>query len=275
MLGKKIQNARKNKDITQEELADKANLAYSTIAKIERGAIADPSFSTIVSITKALDLPISDLATVKTPTHSPTAIKPKEKIKFVYCDVNGVLVRFFQKAFVSMAEKCELNPEVVESAFWHYNAAANVGEMTTAQFNKAMAKHLNVPKIDWEAEYMAAVEPVLAMHECLKEVAKTTKVGLLTNIFPKFVPSMINTGLIPDLDYSVIIDSSQVGHVKPEPEIYAVAQEKAGVSGSQILFIDDSRTNLMAAELLGWHVLWFDDYRPTESVKRVRSAIKI
>jgi len=29
----------------------------------------------------------------------------------------------------------------------------------------------------------------------------------------------------------------------------------------------------MAAERLGWHVLWFDDYRPSESVKRVRATL--
>ena len=36
----------------------------------------------------------------------------------------------------------------------------------------------------------------------------------------------------------------------------------------------NSRTNLMAAEKMGWKVLWFDDYNPTESVNRVHSALE-
>ena len=42
----------------------------------------------------------------------------------------------------------------------------------------------------------------------------------------------------------------------------------------EILLVDDSRVNLMAAEKHGWHVLWFDDYRPDESSKRVRDALE-
>jgi len=30
---------------------------------------------------------------------------------------------------------------------------------------------------------------------------------------------------------------------------------------------------VMAAQKLGWKVLWFDDYRPEDSVKRIKSAL--
>ena len=113
------------------------------------------------------------------------------------------------------------------------------------------------------------------MHDCLKETIKTAKVGLLSNIFAGFIEDMIKQGLVPDLDYDCIVDSSQVGAIKPEAKIYEIAEKKSGYSGSQILFIDDSRTNLMAAGRFGWRVLWFDDYRPEESVQRVSAALKL
>ena len=62
---------------------------------------------------------------------------------------------------------------------------------------------------------------------------------------------------------------------KPEPEMYAIAETKAGAQPSEILLVDDDRTNLMAAEHAGWHVLWFDDYRPDESILRIRDALTI
>ena len=42
-LGKAIQQARQNAGLTQQELCHKAELSYSTLAKIERGAIKTPS----------------------------------------------------------------------------------------------------------------------------------------------------------------------------------------------------------------------------------------
>ena len=62
--------------------------------------------------------------------------------------------------------------------------------------------------------------------------------------------------------------------IKPEQKIYEIAAGLTGVKPSEILLIDDSRPNLMAAEKMGWKVLWFDDYRIDESIDRVRSALQ-
>ena len=49
----------------------------------------------------------------------------------------------------------------------------------------------------------------------------------------------------------------------------------AGCPPSEILLVDDARTNLMAAEKHGWRVLWFDDYRPEESIGRIKDALEL
>lgn len=92
---------------------------------------------------------------------------------------------------------------------------------------------------------------------------------------PGFIDAMLARDLLPKLNYEVIIDSSQVGAIKPEAEIYSIATQRASVDSSEILLVDDSRTNLMAAERAGWKVLWFDDYRPDESVARIRQALEL
>ncbi|MCA9345722.1 HAD-IA family hydrolase, partial [Candidatus Saccharibacteria bacterium] len=99
------------------------------------------------------------------------------------------------------------------------------------------------------------------------------KIGLMTNIMPGLLQQMLQTHILPDVAYDAIIDSSEAGYIKPEPEIYQAAQDMAGCEPAEILLIDDSRPNLMAAERLGWHVLWFDDYRPEEGAKRIIEAL--
>ena len=53
-LGHRLQQARKTAGLTQQSLCQIANLSYSTLAKIERGAIKAPSIFTIQSIADAL-----------------------------------------------------------------------------------------------------------------------------------------------------------------------------------------------------------------------------
>lgn len=59
-LGKKIRRARKNKGISQEELADRVGLHYTTISRIERG-VSNPPVETVNKISKALRVSLSDL----------------------------------------------------------------------------------------------------------------------------------------------------------------------------------------------------------------------
>jgi FMN phosphatase YigB (HAD superfamily) len=121
---------------------------------------------------------------------------------------------------------------------------------------------------------MEAIEPIPMMHEMVRWAAANYHIGLLTNIMPGFVDTMLTKGLLPNVQYDAIIDSSQVKAIKPESKIYDIATEKALSPASEILLVDDSRMNLMAAEKHGWHVLWFDDYRPDESVARIKSALE-
>jgi FMN phosphatase YigB (HAD superfamily) len=145
--------------------------------------------------------------------------------------------------------------------------------MTVNEFNDVLAKHIGVPSVSWEDYYLSSIDPITEMHACVTWAAEHYKIGLMSNIMPGFLSQMIQKGLLPQVAYDVVIDSSEVGAIKPEGMIYEIAAARSGVSPQEILLIDDGRTNLMAAEHLGWHVLWFDDYRPSESEDRIRQAL--
>lgn len=274
-LGKLLQDARKKAGLTQQELCQKAGLSYSTLAKIERGAIKAPSIFTIQSIAGALSTNLNELMGDFGPSLTETPKKrSKSGIRFVYFDINGCLVRFFHPAFTRLAEETGKSADVIETAFWHFNDAVCRGDMSMPEFNEAFAAKIGVDSVDWQNYYFEAVDVVTEMQELLGWAAEHYHIGLLSNIMPGFIDRMIKEGVLPRLPYSQIIDSSVVGAIKPEPKIFQIAGERAGVKPEEILFIDDSRTNIMAAEKLGWRVLWFDDYRPDDSVARVRAALE-
>jgi HAD superfamily hydrolase (TIGR01509 family) len=173
-----------------------------------------------------------------------------------------------------MAEDTGASSDTIETIFWHYNDDVCRGEITMAQFNAALAEHLEVDSIAWQDYYLSSIEPIESVQDVLIEASKHYKVGLLTNIMPGLVDAMLARGILPNIRYDAIIDSSVVGAIKPEAEIFEIATEQAGVPANEILLIDDARVNVMAAEKSGWHVLWFDDYRLEESLKKVRSSLE-
>lgn len=59
-LGRNIQQIRKTKGLTQEELAEKAGLALTSVAYIEAG-YNFPAFGTMYKISKVLGIKIKDL----------------------------------------------------------------------------------------------------------------------------------------------------------------------------------------------------------------------
>jgi FMN phosphatase YigB (HAD superfamily) len=273
-LGKRLQRARQSAGLTQQQLCQKANLSFSTLTKIERGAIKAPSIFTVQAIANALNMSLDALIGGQGSRPSQALLRTKSGVSFIYFDVNGCLVRFFQRAFTKLAEASGAPPDTVETAFWHYNDDVCRGAMSLEEFNTNLAERLGVLSVDWESYYLAAAEPIKPMQELLTWASERYRVGLLTNIMPGFLSAMFQQGHLPALPYSAVIDSSKVQAIKPEAKIYEVAQKQAGCDPSEILLIDDSRANLMAAEKAGWHVLWFDDSRLEEAVERVRDAIE-
>jgi FMN phosphatase YigB (HAD superfamily) len=273
-LGLRLQEARKAAGLTQQELCEKANLAYSTLAKIERGAIKSPSIFTIQSVAAVLGMSLDQLLgiTAKLPQDLQKKTS-KSGVRFIYFDINGCLVRFFHRAFTRLAEESGAPADHIETIFWHYNDAVNRGDMSIEEFNTTLAQQLGMASLDWQEYYLEAVDPITEMQELVAWAAEHYKVGLLSNIMPGLIAAMQTKGLIPTLPYDAIIDSSEVKAIKPEPKMFEMAAERTGVLPHEILLVDDSRANLMAAERMGWRVLWFDDYRPAESTARIHEAL--
>ncbi len=276
-LGKAIQLARQSAELTQQDLCHRAELSYSTLAKIERGAIKTPSVFTVYRIAEVLGISMDDImgAVVdNTPSKKTPKQTSKNGITFVYFDINGCLVRFFHGAFTRIANDTGVSSDRIESAFWHYNDAVCRGDLSYVEFNQKLAHQLGLQSINWNDYYLEAIEPIAEMHEVLTWVSKHYKLGLLSNIMSGQIDIMIKKGILPQLPYDTIIDSSEVKAIKPESEIYEIAEQRAGVPPTEILFVDDSRTNLMAAERRGWKVMWFDDFHSHDSSEKIRNALE-
>ena len=61
MLAENIKTFRKQRGLSQEELAREADVTYSTLIKLESGSNKNPTVKTLQQIAQALDVTLDDL----------------------------------------------------------------------------------------------------------------------------------------------------------------------------------------------------------------------
>jgi transcriptional regulator with XRE-family HTH domain len=64
-IGEKVKFFRLQKKLTQKELASKIGITHEWVCKIERGKAKNITFSLLVSISKNLDVKLSDITHYK------------------------------------------------------------------------------------------------------------------------------------------------------------------------------------------------------------------
>ena len=61
MLSKRLKELRKERDWTQQKLAEKAGLSFNAITKIEQGAAAHPTLKTLLKLADAFGISLDAL----------------------------------------------------------------------------------------------------------------------------------------------------------------------------------------------------------------------
>ena len=114
---------------------------------------------------------------------------------------------------------------------------------------------------------------LLVRNEALLEYAeflrKTYKLGLLSNLGPGAMDKYFAQTERKKL-FDTVVVSSEVGLVKPQPEIYELTAERLGVAPNEVLFIDDLPINCDAARAVGMQAIV---YTSTDQLKKDISRI--
>ena len=88
------------------------------------------------------------------------------------------------------------------------------------------------------------------VHEIRRLRGSGVPLALLTNNVKEFGDAWRSSFPVDDL-FEIVVDSSEVGMRKPDPRIYQLTCERAGVAAEDSVFLDDNRDNVAAARALG------------------------
>ena len=139
---------------------------------------------------------------------------------------------------------------------WH---RAERGELATSEMQREVVPFAEAAGLRLRGdEYARVLSGEFTVHEAIIERIvrlrdEGYRIGLLTNSFVEF-----RAHLESRIDFSmfdVVVDSSEVGHRKPEPAIYELTTSRLGVRASEILYLDDFAANLEGARAAGWRTI--------------------
>lgn len=132
------------------------------------------------------------------------------------------------------------------------------GEYSDKQFFQAISDASGEPVEDVESEMEAPAEFNQPLVDYLIELKGKYKTALLSNSSRHYLRAeLAKYKLLPHFDEVVI--SSEVGLIKPEPEVFHYILQKLAVKPEECVFIDDNPKHVTAAEKLGIHGIIYTD----------------
>lgn len=127
--------------------------------------------------------------------------------------------------------------------FW--NSVAQIMNVTHEQLDMALQR---VQQADWK------------MLELIKELRSKYKTAMLSNVGKGFVERIFSDEKPRAEYFDKLFLSGETGLLKPNTEAYKDVTKKLDAEPKEIVFIDDIKDNVRAAEALGMHAILFEDF---------------
>ena len=195
--------------------------------------------------------------------------------KLLYFDLGNVLLAFsHEQMYRQMAEVLEVAPEALKQTMLDPGQAADLiiqyetGQLTTEEFTELVHRLID-RRPDLHRFHKAVSDIFSPMPESWEIVNHLARAGhqmaILSNTNPAHwewvtggrFPLVAAIGQ-PESPFGWAILSYEAGSMKPDPEIYHAAIEKAGVPAGDIFFVDDRPENVEGAKAVGIDAVQFE-----------------
>ncbi len=203
-------------------------------------------------------------------------------ISFVYFDLGGVVELDFSGTNKWSQLKKELGISAKKDKafedFWNkYETEVNVGRDVETLIPLIKEKFgSNLPdKYSFLMDgFVNRFEVNKSIWPVIDKIHQKCRIGLLTNMYPHMFEEIKKRGLLPVVKWDVIIDSSIVGIEKPDPRIFKLGEQRAGVKGKEILFVENTPSHVCAAKDFGWQTFLYDSAHPKDSSNKLSALFR-
>ena len=185
-------------------------------------------------------------------------------IKLVMFDIGGVLIDFMESQYIDYLHR-NFMPDVptveLERFIMPLIVLMEYGTMDVPKLEQMVGKHFGVKKLDlhWVKAWKKLAKPKRDVIELANAVSESYRTVLLSNISrSRGAEAMAMIGKM--LRVKTVYRSCDLRMRKPGLNIYGYVLEKEGVKPGEAVFIDNQIENVLGAEEVGIHAVWFRGY---------------
>ncbi len=184
-------------------------------------------------------------------------------ISFVYFDLGGVVEKDFSasKKWDDLREELGIEPSEAYEKFW-VDVERDICTKDEVDSLLPVLKEKFGAKIPENYSLLHAFFKRFEKNESIwpviEEIHKTTKIGILSNMYPGMLNAIKESGILPEVSWDVVIDSSVEHIMKPDMAIFQLAEERAHLPGNEILFVENSQKHIDVATQRDWQTFLYD-----------------
>ena len=200
-------------------------------------------------------------------------------ISCVLFDLGGVIVNWHNSWLIKdVSDEFQLQKEKISKEFYKNLPEISTGRINEKEFWYTIGKELESKKL------MSLNESLLdkifrkycslnnSMINLSKELfQKGITVGILSNTEPASYSVIENLTSLDHFEYKFL--SYNIGHLKPEPEIYRHVINNISCPKEELLFIDDLKSNIESARSEGIDAVQYSDYDKLLNECQIRKII--
>ncbi len=197
-------------------------------------------------------------------------------LQAIFFDLGGVIIRTeYQAPREHLAERLNTTYEDLYRIVFESESSrqASLGATTTEAHWQAVTRRLGRPASETKTirdEFYAGDIVDMGLLAFIRSLRPRYKTGVISNAWPDLRQYLVEKKA--DDAFDVLIISAEVGVMKPDPEIFEMALEKAGVLAKDSAFVDDVPANVEAARALGMYGIVFRE--PGQVVNDLKAIMR-
>ena len=279
-VGQAIASARRAAGLTQQDLCQKIDISYSTLTKIERGAIKAPNAYTLAKIAAITQTTVESLLAAnqsqvnnKVITFESTATS-KHNVRVVFVNFNCLLSNNFQSILNQIAIDFSLNQKPVDDFFYKNYQKLIVGGQSLDEFNQSVIDQFNLKKFDLIDYFQRLITINQAWLPLLRWIYNHYLVGLIVNGPEELIGCLQENCQFLNFDFPIIIKSVKQRTTWPNANFLDSALKSAEpAEPNQILLIDDQLLAINQAAPFGWQCLLVDQINIEQTIRKIRQQL--
>ena len=184
-------------------------------------------------------------------------------IKLIIFDLSGVCFTNEEPPYIlELCKKYNYNHNEFNNFYQSMLIKAEVGKMTGEEVWSNLIERYNIPKTISQIvdEMIELKEPKLETLKFASELKNKIKTVYLTNYNRLYWDAILKKFNMSEWFSSGFV-SYQLGFRKPAADCFKIILNKYNLNSDEVIFIDDSQSNLEEARKLGINVILFKDVK--------------